>query len=146
MNETGPSSPAARSIAASRAAFVAAIRAGDAKAAASVYSLSARLLAPAADLIRGREAIESFWKTGVEAGIFDVEILAQELRAGDEFAFEIGQYALRLRATDRDTVVDRGKYVLVHERQPGHSWCRAVEMFHPDAGPTAPRPDTPDRS
>jgi ketosteroid isomerase-like protein len=145
VNETGGFSPPARSIAASRAAFVAAIRAGDARAAASVYSPSARLLAPVAELIRGREAIESFWRTGFEAGIFDVEILVQELRAGDGFAFEIGRYVLRLRATDRDTAVDRGKYVLVHERQPGQSWLRAVEMFHPDVGPAAPPPGAPDQ-
>ena len=143
MTETPRSSPAARSIAASRAAFVAAIRAGDAKAAARVYGPSARLLAPAAELIRGREAIESFWQTGVEAGICDVEILVQEVRAGGELAFEIGRYALRLKSTGRVTTVDHGKYVLVHERQPGDLWCRAVEMFHPDVGPTASRSGGP---
>jgi ketosteroid isomerase-like protein len=133
VDETIASSPAARSIAASRTAFVAAIRAGDAKAAASVYSPGAQLLAPATELIRGRDAIEWFWRTGVDAGIFDVELLVEDLRDGAELAFEIGRYGLRLKSSRSETVVDQGRYVLVHERQPGGSWCRVVEMFSPEA-------------
>ena len=138
MDEMAPSGPVARSIASSRAAFVAAIRAGDANAAATVYSPAARLLAPAADLIRGRRAIERFWQTGFDAGMFEIEFQVQEVRAGAELAFEIGRYAMRIRATGSESVVDQGKYVLVHERQPGDSWCRAVEMFDPDGPPAAP--------
>jgi ketosteroid isomerase-like protein len=120
-------------IAESRVAFVAALRGGDATAASAVYAEDARLLPPSAELLQGREAIEAFWKAGVEAGISEVELEALEFESDGGLAYEIGRYALRLRPADGGTVVDRGKYLLVHQRGPDGSWRRAAEMFNPEA-------------
>jgi uncharacterized protein (TIGR02246 family) len=119
----------------SRAAFVAALTDGDAKAASAVYADDARLLAPAAELLQGREAIEAFWSAGLDAGVSGVELEALEVERDGRFAYEIGRYALRLKLAEGGTVVDRGKYVLVHERQEDGSWRWAVEMFNPDVPP-----------
>lgn len=118
-----------------QAAFVDALERGDAAAAAAVYTDTARLLPPAAEPMEGRPAIEAFWRAGIESGIAAVELETTELDQHDGLAYEIGRYALRLRTADGDTVVDRGKYVLVHQRQPDGSWRRAVEMFGPDSPP-----------
>jgi len=120
---------------ASRAAFAAALRGGDAAAAAAVYSEDASLLPPSAEPLKGRDAITAFWRAGVEAGISDVELDALELERVGGLAYEIGRYALRLRPAGGATVVDRGSYVLVHAQQTDGSWRRAVEMFSPDAQP-----------
>lgn len=122
-------------IGAMRAAFVAALREGDAAAAAAVYSDDASLLPPSAEPLKGREAIAAFWRAGVDAGISDVELDALELERVDGLAYEIGRYALRLQPAGGATVVDRGSYVLVHARQTDGSWRRAVEMFSPKAPP-----------
>jgi ketosteroid isomerase-like protein len=122
-------------IAETRAAFAAALRCGDAKAASAVYANGASLLAPSAELIRGRKAIERFWAAGVGAGLSDVELDSLQLERQDGFAYEVGRYALRLDADDGGIVLDRGKYVLVHERQQDGSWQWAVEMFNPDVPP-----------
>lgn len=122
-------------IGASRAAFAAALRGGDAAAAGAVYSDDASLLPPSAKPLKGREAITAFWRAGVEAGISDVELDALELERVDGLAYEVGRYALRLQPAGGGTVVDRGSYVLVHARQTDGSWRRAVEMFSPDAPP-----------
>jgi uncharacterized protein (TIGR02246 family) len=122
-------------IAAARAAFVAALRRGDAKAAATLYTDDATLLPPTAELIQGREAIEGFWRVGLDAGVAEIELETLELGREDGLAYEIGRYALRLQPVDEGAVVDRGKYVLVHERQADGRWRRAVEMFNPDAPP-----------
>jgi hypothetical protein len=90
---------------------------------------------PPAELIEGREAIEAFWQAGLEAGVSEVEFEALELERQDGLAYEIGRYSLRLEPADGGTVVDRGKYVLVHERQEDGSWQWAVEMFNPEAPP-----------
>jgi len=114
-----------------RAAFARAVRSGDARSASFVYADSARLLAPSAELIKGREAIESFWRAGLAAGVSDVEQVALELEGRGCVAYEIGSYAFHLRSSEGEPVVDRGKYLLVHERQPDGSWLRVVETFNP---------------
>ena len=128
-------------LAENRASFVAALASGDAKAAAAVYAGNAKLLAPSAELLRGSEAIEAFWRAGLEAGIRAAELEAVELDQHDGLAYEIGRYALRLEPAEGGTVVDRGKYLLVHERQEDGTWRWAVEMFNPDSSPAAARVD-----
>jgi uncharacterized protein (TIGR02246 family) len=122
-------------IAETRAAFVAALQDGDAAAASALYTDGASLLPPSAELLQGREAIEAFWNAGVEAGVSEVELDALELERDGSLAYEIGLYALRLQAAGGGTVVDRGKYLLVHARQADGTWRRAVEMFNPDTPP-----------
>lgn len=130
-----PSSHLDEAIAETRAAFVAALQEGDAKAACSVYAEEARLLPPSAELLRGRDAIEAFWKAGLAAGITEVELEAVEVERDSRLAYEIGRYSLRLKPRDGGSVVDRGKYVLVHERQKDGAWRWAVEMFNPETPP-----------
>jgi ketosteroid isomerase-like protein len=124
-----------------RDAFIGALQGGDAKAASASYTANARLLAPSAELFRGRQAIERFWRAGVDTGISEVELETLELVQLAGFAYEIGSYALRLRPADGASVVDRGKYVRVHEQQADGSWLWAVEMFNPRA--QSPRKRTP---
>jgi uncharacterized protein (TIGR02246 family) len=122
-------------IARTRAEFVAALRDGDAVAASAVYADDAQLLAPSAELFAGREAITAFWQAGLEAGIAGVELDKLTLEHSDRVAWEIGRYALLLEPAEGKPVVDRGKYVLVHERQEDGRWRWAVEMFNPEVPP-----------
>lgn len=138
MSSTTSSGPELSSaLAEARSAFVTALKDGNAAAAAAAYAENARMLAPATDLLEGREAIGAFWRAGVEAGVVNVELDVIELAAA-EVAYEIGRYALSLRPADGAAVVDRGKYLLIHVRQADGLWRRAVEMFGPDAPATRP--------
>src|SRR5579885_1932892 len=101
--------PLERALAHARTAFATALRQGDTHALAAAYAADATLLPPAAEPIRGREAIRRFWQAGLEAGIV----------------------AIRLEPAGSKPIVDRGGYVLVHARQPDRSWRRRVEIFTP---------------
>jgi ketosteroid isomerase-like protein len=116
-----------------RDAFVGALESGDARAASASYTPDARLLAPSAELFRGRAAIERFWMAGVDTGISEVQLETLELVRRSGFAYEIGRYTLGLIPADGIPLVDRGKYLRVHEQQADGSWLWAVEMFNPDA-------------
>jgi uncharacterized protein (TIGR02246 family) len=133
MDEQARHHDAYAAIAAARATFVVALKEGDAAAAAVVYCDDASLLPPSADLVKGRAAIAAFWHAGVGAGISEVELDAVELRGDHGLAYEIGRYALRLEPADGGSIVDRGRYLLVHAQQADGSWRRAAEMFTPDA-------------
>lgn len=122
---------AAEGLATSRDAFVLAIRRRDALAACAVYAADAYLLPPAAEPVRGRDEICSFWRAGLDTGIADIALDASMVGDHDGVAFEIGRYTLRLEPTDAVPFVERGNYVHVHQRQPDGSWQRAVDMFSP---------------
>jgi ketosteroid isomerase-like protein len=123
-----------------RSAFADALRRGDAAAAASIYAVDATLLAPAVDVVRGRAAIERFWRTGVDTGITEVELAALDVQRSGELAFEVGRYTLRVAPEVGAPVVDRGRYLIVHRLDPAGRWLRAAEMFSSDAeGATPPR-------
>jgi ketosteroid isomerase-like protein len=124
-----------------RTAFAEALQLGDALAASALYADDARLLAPSAELFEGREAIAAFWRAGIESGITQVELESLAVEERGDVAHEIGRYLLRLAPDEGDAVVDRGKYLLVHERQQDGSWRWAVEMFNPEGSP-ALRPGT----
>lgn len=117
----------------SRAAFVDGLARGDAAAACSVYTRDARLLAPSAELVKGRQEIERFWKAGIDAGITVVDLGVLEIACGSGLAYEIGRYALRLDGCADPA--EGGAYVLVHEQQHDGTWRRVVEMFNPERSP-----------
>lgn len=117
--------------------FEAAVRRGDPAAAATAYADDATLLAPAAELLRGRGAIERFWQTGIEAGVQAVELGVRELRRSGDVAFEVGEYALHVVPESGLPVVDRGRYLVVHRVGSDGRWRRAAEMFSPDRIPAA---------
>jgi uncharacterized protein (TIGR02246 family) len=115
-----------------RSAFAAALRRGDAAAAASIYADDATLLAPAVDFVRGRSAIERFWQTGVETGITEVDLVAIDVQQSGDLAFEVGRYALSVAPESGSPVIDRGRYLIVHRIEADGHWRRIAEMFSPD--------------
>ena len=114
--------------------LVSAVTRGDAAAAGALYAADAKLLTPAAPLVAGRGPIETYWRTGIALGITEIEmeVLELEIARADAVALEVGRYVLGVQAGDRGHMVYRGKYAGIHRRQPGGSWCRAVDVFNPD--------------
>lgn len=137
---------AAADIDRSRQAFASALSAGDAEAAAAIYADDATLLAPAADVLHGRPAIERFWRTGVETGIEQVELVVIDLQQRGDIVFEVGRYALHVAPETGAPVVDRGRYLVVHRVEADGRWRRAAEMFSPDTEPGSPASSSRDAS
>jgi ketosteroid isomerase-like protein len=133
MNLDRASVTAADDFAIARAAFIDALRRGDAAAASAAYTDDARLLAPSAEVLSGRASVARFWQAGIDAGMDHIELESDgvEVEAGGEVATEFGRYVLSLRAGSGPPIVDRGTYLLVYRRQAG-TWLRAAETFSPD--------------
>jgi ketosteroid isomerase-like protein len=116
-----------------RAAFAAALRAGDTATAVAAYDRHATLVAPAGELLRGRQMIERFWRTGIEIGVDNVELDLLELELRGDIALEVGQYQLHVAAAPgTPAAVNRGRYLVVHRLGGDGRWRRAAEMFSPD--------------
>jgi ketosteroid isomerase-like protein len=135
---TEPQPAASRGLALTREEFTAALCTGDARGASQSYADEATLLAPPAEVIEGRAAIEAFWRVGMEAGMTQLQLAPLRLERRDGVAYELGRFRLHLEGED-GRVVDRGTYMVVHERQTDGSWLRVAEMFNVDGMPS-PQP------
>ena len=116
-----------------RHTFAIAICTGDAAAVAAGDADDATLVAPAGELLRGRPAIERFWRTGVEIGIGEVELAVLDLRLRGDVALEVGEYALHVRQDSGTSAVSRGRYLVVLRIEADGQWRRTAEMFSPDS-------------
>jgi uncharacterized protein (TIGR02246 family) len=124
-------------IARTTAALSAALRRGDAAAAAALYAADGRVVTSAAELIAGRPEIEAFWQAGIAVGLSQVDLQEVEVQVGPGIALEFGRYALGAEAGTPET----GVYVALHRRETDGAWRRAVDVFNPDA-PDRVRPAT----
>jgi ketosteroid isomerase-like protein len=97
--------------------FSAALAAGDMTRIGSLYSEDAIAFPPNVDMVKGREAIQSFWKTLSDVGAkADLEIV--ETESDGNLGVEIGKFVI----TAKDgKVMDQGKYVVVWKKENG-SW------------------------
>jgi uncharacterized protein (TIGR02246 family) len=103
-------------IEAGNARFIAAFSRGDATAIAALYTSGAVVFPPQADMVRGRDAIERFWKGAMDAGIKGVTLLTVEVEAHGDTAHEVGTYGL---VGEGGRALDTGKYVVIWMREQG---------------------------
>jgi ketosteroid isomerase-like protein len=124
--------------------FSAALESGDGLGAAMVYAEEALLLPPTGDVISGREAIERFWRSGIEIGLRTVELEPLGRGGTGSVMYEHGRYRMLLELVDDRSKVERGAYVVVQVQADEDSpWHWAVNAF----GATTVTPDVqqPDR-
>jgi uncharacterized protein (TIGR02246 family) len=100
---------------------------GDSYALAAMYAEDAYLLPAGADMVHGRQAIQSFWeetmrrlKDGSLAAV-DVEPL------GPDAAREIGTFSFKTKAEPSEEVT--GKYVVVWRKVKG-KWKLATDIWN----------------
>ncbi|TFV74409.1 DUF4440 domain-containing protein [Blastococcus sp. CT_GayMR19] len=112
------------------ATFMKGMETGDAAMIASVYAPDARVMPPGAPVVTGGE-IEQFWQEALGMGITGGALETVSLEERDDVAVEEGVYEMRVGAD----VVDTGKYVVVHRRQPDGAWRLNLDIWNSDSTP-----------
>jgi uncharacterized protein (TIGR02246 family) len=110
--------------------FEALFNAGDAAGMAAFYAEDARLLAEHADLVRGRDAIERFWREAIgraRAASAVRTIKLDEVISSGDLGYAIGTVAVRIPA-GRELVT---KYATVWQRDADGRWRLAVDSSSP---------------
>lgn len=106
---------------------------GDAAGVAGCYEAGARLMAPNAETLEGRGAIEAFTKEFVATGAkLTFELVAVHESA--DMCASVGRYVMTFPG---DAPEDRGKFVEVWRRQSDGSWLMADDIFNSDLPPAA---------
>ena len=103
--------------------FVAALNAKDAKAAAALYTEDAVLIPPGEPLVRGREAIEEYWRDAIElGGVRDVSVETIDALSSGLLGYETGSLVLTVDDPDGEAVIHRGRYVELLRLEPDGRW------------------------
>ena len=112
--------------------MAAALERGDVAAASACYADDAQLLTPAAELIRGREAIEEYWRTGIALGLSAVSFEARRVERLGARQVEIGRYRVTVETEPTDARFELGTYLVLHRQAVDGTWQRAVDVLDPD--------------
>ena len=100
---------------------------GDAAAVASMYASDAVVLPPGAEMVRGRDAIQSFWQ-GAAQQLGDLRLTTLEVKPlGSGWARELGTFSLKPKSAGAEAVT--GKYVVLW-RQVGKQWKLATDIWN----------------
>ncbi len=104
--------------------FVEALSKGDAARIADMYAEGARVLPPNSPMVLGRQRIQEFWQSFINAGA-KLTLSTSDVEAQGNVAYEVGTYELIFPDNKRDA----GKYVVVWRRQKG-DWKLAVDIWN----------------
>lgn len=108
-------------------AWTAAFNKGNSAAVAAMYAEDAYVLPPGADMVKGRAAIEAFWKQATQQ-LGDAKLTTIDvLPLGRTAAREIGTVTLKTKSQPSQDIA--GKYVVVW-RKIGGDWKLATDIWN----------------
>ena len=107
--------------------FTAAFNKGDAAAVAAMYAEDAYVLPPGGEMVKGRSAIEAFWKQAAQQ-VGDAKLVTVDvLPLGRRGAREIGTVTLETKGQPPQQLV--GKYAVVWRQIRGR-WLVATDIWN----------------
>ena len=109
------------------AAWMAAFDKGDAAAVAAMYTEDAYVLPPGGEMVKGRAAIEAFWRQAAQQMTDAKLTIVDLLPLGPEAAREIGTVTLKTKSQPPQEIA--GKYVVVW-RKLGADWKLAADIWN----------------
>ena len=95
---------------------------GDAGALAAMYTPDAIAFPPDSEMIRGNEAIGTFWKTTRDGGVQSATLTTVDVERSGDVAYEVGQVSLTIQPVGKEQTTAAAKYVVVRKRQSDGSW------------------------
>ncbi len=117
--------------------LVTAYNAKDARKTASYFAGNGVLMPPNSSVVRGLEAIQTFYDNRFRQGGTGLEINADEIAGQGEIAYVSGAYEVRTAPAGGTETRDRGKFLWVARKmQPGWRWeyqMWSSDLEHPMA-------------
>ena len=93
--------------------FTEALQAGDAKTLSQVYAEDALLMVPNADIVRGRQDIEAFYRGILDSGFHDHIYERSALEAREDLGYEAAQFTIFTKDEQGQVKKSRGKHLLI---------------------------------
>lgn len=110
---------------------------GDGAAFASFYTENAMFMAPNAEAVRGRQAIQDGMGQD-ETKLTDLKLTTSEVEVHGDTAIEVGSYSINITPPGQEeSIPDKGKYVVIWKKQADGSWKLHRDIFNSNL-PLAP--------
>jgi uncharacterized protein (TIGR02246 family) len=109
--------------------FVEAYNRGDATAIGEMYTEDSKLLPPNMALVRGKQAIQDFWKMAMAMGMH-ANLETEEVDLDGDLGYDRGIITLTKQSKEGDIITNRGKYLVVMKRHADGSWRIAVDIWN----------------
>jgi len=120
------------------AAFASAFDKGDIATAAAFYADDAIAFPPDSDMVKGRPAIEAFWKATKEAGGKSLELKVVDVQSSGNLGVETGTAVLHMQPANQPETAENVKYVVVWQKQKSGSWKIIRDIWNGMAPAAAP--------
>jgi uncharacterized protein (TIGR02246 family) len=127
-----------------RSNFEAAMAAGDADKAASLYGPDAIRMVEGQPSIMGREAILASYRMAMANDKLELSLNSEETKVAGDWAFDRGQFMNHVTPkAGGPMVMEMGKYLVILQKQADGSWKVAREIGNSNEPPPAPAPTAP---
>jgi ketosteroid isomerase-like protein len=121
----------AATIRASSETYVERTLAGDFAALAEMFTSDGVVMPPNAEIVESRPDIQAFFEAFPAITTFTSTV--EDVGGSGDFAWARGTYSLLMTIEGADTPTpDRGKWMVVYERQADGSWLAASEIWNSD--------------
>ncbi|HXE89914.1 MAG TPA: nuclear transport factor 2 family protein [Terriglobales bacterium] len=100
--------------------------AGDLDKVVDLYAKDALYLPAHDDPIHGRARIREFLRGSLEKGASDFTLQIDFIQRAGDLAYDVGRYAVSLHQDDGSRKRDRGRYLVVWQRQAAGDWRMLV--------------------
>jgi uncharacterized protein (TIGR02246 family) len=116
-----------------RSDYQSAFNSNDASAAAAHFTETAVSMPPNHEALSGRQAITDDMVAMFEGMGAELTISSEEVEVAGDWAFDRGTYTMKLTPKgDGDPMEDKGKYIVILEKQADGSWKLAREVWNSD--------------
>jgi uncharacterized protein (TIGR02246 family) len=119
-----------KSIEEANAKYSEAIQEGNLAGVVVGYTDDATMVPPDGELIKGKQAIEKYYRTFFEMGMKEVVLTTIEVDGSGGTVYEIGKTRVRIQPEGQEAIQDSSKYLVIWKRQADGTWKVHVDIWN----------------
>jgi uncharacterized protein (TIGR02246 family) len=119
-----------KSIEGANAKYSEAIQKNNLADAVALYTDDATMVPPDGDLIKGKQAIEEFYRKLFQMGVKEIVLSTIEVEGSDGTVYEIGKTKVLIQPEGQEAIQDSTKYLVIWKRQADATWKVHADIWN----------------